>query len=97
MASDFNEFSSSESIWYPDLHELHIDFSLLLNESCIVILTGWKPGISWSVVVGGETERHSNPFEQSLFPIEFFDHPCLRQWTQQIPVDVVTLLRRYQL
>ena len=73
MASDFNEFSNSESIWYPDLHELHIDFSLLLNESCIVILTGWKPGISWSVVVAGETERHSNPFEESLFPIEFFD------------------------
>jgi len=80
----------------PELHELHIDFSPLLNAPCIVILIGWKRGISWSVIVGGETERHYNPFEESLFPIEFLDHQCLRQWTQQIPVEIVSLLWRYK-
>ena len=96
MASNKNEHSNSKSIWHPDLQELHIDFSPLLNTPCTLILTSWQRGISWSVIVDDQIEHHTDPFEDSLFPIEFVDHYCLKQWVQTIPIEILNLLRRYK-
>ena len=96
MTFNLHERDSNESVWHPELQELHIDFSPLLNSPCTLILTGWNRGISWSVIVDGETELHCNPFEDSLFQIEFIDHQCLKQWAQTIPTKVLNLLRQYK-
>ena len=94
MVSNLYEEDSNESVWNPELQELRIDLSALLNSPCTVILTGWKMGIVCRVIVDGETEYY-NAFDPPLFPIEFVGHQCLKPWLATIPTKVITLIRRY--
>jgi len=68
----------SDSIWLAEHQQLHIDLQPLLNQSGSLILTGWDVGIRWLNVIDGETAVHTDPFAESLFPIEFIDHYLLR-------------------
>lgn len=97
----WDKFSSDsgETQWCSDKQELTIDLSKLLGESVSLILTGWQHnhGISWGNVIDGETEQHTNPFEDSLFPINFISHhEMLQPWREQIPDAVIERLKIYK-
>jgi len=98
-------FSSEESYWNNETQELIIDLTRLLNLPNRLVLTGWHSasGITWrnefEPVTNGEqrvVECHTDPFESSLFPIELFDNSILQPWSEQIPPDLINLLKRYK-
>lgn len=95
----------SESHWNNETQELKIDLTRLLNLPNRLVLTGWysASGITWrnefepaSNVDNRVVECHTNPFESSLFPIELFDNLLLQPWSEQIPPDLINLLKRYK-
>lgn len=95
----------SESHWNIDTQELMIDLTRLFNLPNRLVLTGWHSasGITWrnefEPVSNDEqsvVECHTDPFESSVFPIELFDNPMLQLWSEQIPPDLVNLLKCYK-
>ncbi|MGY6275740.1 PcfJ domain-containing protein [Methylomonas sp. MgM2] len=98
-------FSSDESHWNNETQELTIDLTRLLNLPNRLVLTGWHSAscVTWrnefdSTSDGGDhiIEYHTDPFDSSLFPIEMFDNSLLQPWTEQIPPDLVNLLKLYK-
>lgn len=74
-------YVQSDSIWLAERQQLHIDLQPLLNQPGRLILTSWDVGIRWLNVIDGETTTvHTDPFSESLFPIEFIDHDLLKPW-----------------
>jgi len=88
--------NSGESDWDARQQVLLIDVSFVSGTPARVLLRGWEGYFHWSLWQEGHWEIHDDPFESSLFPIEFFDHALLRAWREQVPPEVLALLRRYK-
>jgi len=86
----------SASTWSAEHQQLHIDLQPLLNQAGSLILTGWDVGIRWLNVIDGDTTAYTDPFAESLFPIEFIDHDLLKSWAATIPDEIIVLLKRYK-
>lgn len=103
--SKLKKYTPDESHWNPEIQELTIDLTPLLNQPVSLVLTGWQSefGISWRnefESTNDETENiievHNDPFEASLFPIEFINHEMLKPWRVQMPDDLLALLKCYK-
>lgn len=96
LLTNLPPFYSGTSYWDDRQHVLSIDVSSVSGCPARVLLSGWQQGFQWSLWREGEREVHDDPFEASLFPIEFFDHALLRDWRDAIPAEVLTPLQRYR-
>lgn len=103
--SKLKKYSPEEIHWNPETHELTIDLKPLLAQPVSLVITGWynDSGITWRNEFESEDdcteniiEAHKDPFESSLFPIEFIDHEMLKPWREHIPDDLLRLLRCYK-
>jgi PcfJ-like protein len=89
------QFKTPESRWDSE-QQLHIDLQPLLDSTATLCLSGWDAGILWSTVIDGEITEYNDPFGESPFPIEFFDHDLLSTWVATIPKNIIALLKQYK-
>ena len=95
LFTDLPTFYSGKSYWDDRQQLLSIDVSHFSGCPALVLLTGWRHGFQWYLWQDGQMETHDDPFELSLFPIEFFDHELLQAWRDSIPANVLTPLQCY--
>ncbi len=92
----YDKYNLNKSHWCQEKQELTINPSKLLGNPISLTLTSWKNGISWRSVIEGNTEYHTNPFEDSGFPLGFIDQDMLQPWREQIPDNIVERLKIYR-
>ncbi len=96
LKAEDKQLKPEESDWCPHKQELTIYLDQLLKKPVSLTLRSWHNGISWINIIEGEIEPHHNPFEASLFPIEFMGHDILNPWRAQIPNHIMQRLKRYR-
>ncbi len=84
----------SKPYWDAEQQRLTIEIAILSTVPVKVTMTGWQQGIEVVLWHNGRAERR-DPFQASLFPIEFFELPLLQPWTDTLPAHVLSLLKRY--
>ncbi len=80
--------------------ELHIDLSDLLNDTRILMLTGFnhRVGISMSIVTDDGIDRHDNPLTTlPYFPIlEKLDYNSCKDYIDQIPFEIQNVIKPFR-
>ena len=85
--------------WISEKNELHIDLSDLLNDTRMLVLTGFNHcvGISMFIVTDDGVEHHRDPFSAPYFPIwECLDYDSCRDYFDQIPVEVLNAVKPFR-
>lgn len=90
---------SNRCRWISEKNELHLNLSDLLNDTRILVLTGFnhRVGISMFIVTDEGIEQYDDPFTAPYFPIwECLDYDSCRDYLDQIPAEVMQALKPFR-
>jgi hypothetical protein len=78
-------------------NNLILDYSQTLDYSCLIIVTPWKKGITWTSIIEGETTPHTHFLDDPGLPFSLiYNTSKTCPWINEIPEPLVETLLDYE-